>query len=556
MKNVNKKPGGRGALTARWDWALVIILTPVVLIFTSLVLNGSIDPFDEGSQYLSYALFKVGKRPYIDFYPLFPPIWIYANIIIEKIFGEYLLVQRLWFVLLATLVVWTSYALCKKVYSRRLIALIIMFLLIFFGFHPFWTPRWSGARLAVYIAFLLLYMRHINRTERGANFRLFALGLFTGLANLYALDVGIHITAASAAMVVITFFGTERKGMKEAALKFFTALAGLMLPLILWAVYLAYHSTLYMYISTYYYVFMFQLMSLSVQILSEGDMNFSNLRFIILFIFLTLLIVGLLYAVIYKSFIKKELTGERRVLIMAMLLSSAASISTLRALDGPQYQMFALIPMLLWGGFAADRLTSLLSKRPGHEIKRPAGALISIITLTILALISYFMTTTETSGKIFATRTNLTITRLLYQKDEELNLAFSPVPQLAYNVDSQFDSIIQYLHSHTRPDEAVLNFPMYGEVIPALAGRHSATSYPAPILLMGSPRRQLEYIDEIEITKPRYLVFYPRAKYGGREPIRPYFRPVYHYIIRHYRPAKDFPWGGAQQIWVRRDRYR
>jgi len=73
---------------------------------------------------------------------------------------------------------------------------------------------------------------------------------------------------------------------------------------------------------------------------------------------------------------------------------------------------------------------------------------------------------------------------------------------------------------------------------------------------MGSPKLQLEYIKEIEREKPRYAVFFPAVSFGGRASIRPYFRPVYHYIIRHYRPAKDFPRGGAQQIWARRDRYR
>jgi len=554
MKTLNKKTFGRGALTARWDWALVIILTPVVLIFTSLVLNSSIDPFDEGLHYLAYPLFKAGKIPYLDFYPLFPPIWTYSNIIIEAIFGQYLIVQRLWFVLQASFVVWACYAVSRRFYTRRIAAIGLIAVIIIFGFHPFWMPRWSGARLAIYIAILLFYLRHVNGTERGANARIFTLGLMTGLTNLYALDVGIHITAVGVAMVIITFFGTTRNGTREDALKFSAAIAGFLLPLLPWAAYLAYHGSLYGYISTYYYVYMFQLMPISTRILSVADMNLGNLRFIMLAIFLILLSAGLIYGCIYKGFIRKELSGQWRALIMAMLLSSAVSVSTLRALNGPQYQMFALIPMLLWGGLAADRLASFLLKRTGPEKKRPAYALITIIIMAGLALPSYFMTATETTTKILTTRMNFTIARLLYERDERFNASLSTAPQLAYIENNHLDTLIQYLHSHTRPDEAILAFPMSVEMIPALAGRHSATRYPIAILIMGSPELQLEYIKEIEREKPRYAVFFPAVSFGGREPIRPYFRPVYHYIIRHYRPAKDFPRGGAQQIWVRRDR--
>jgi len=556
MKTLNKKPFGIGALAERWDWAMVIILTPIVLLLTSLVLNGIVDYYDEGLHYLAYPLFKAGKIPYLDFYPLFPPIWTYSNIILEAVFGQYLIVQRLWFVLQASFVVWACYAVSRRFYRRRIAAISIIAVIIIFGLHSFWVPRWSGARLAVYIGFLLLYMRHVKRTETGASARLFTLGLMTGLANLYALDVGIHITAVSAAMVVITFFGTTRSGIRKPALKFTAALAGFMLPLLLWAAYLAYHGALHGYVTTYYYVYMFQLMPISTKILSASDMNLGNLRFIMLAIFLILLSAGLLYGCIYKGFIKKGLSGKWRVLIMAMLLSSAVSVSTIRALDGPQYQMFALIPMLLWGGFTADRLASFLSKRTSPDKKRRAGTLITIIIIAGLALPSYFMTTTETSTKILATRVNFTIARLLYEGDEGFNASFSTAPQLAGIGDNHLDTLIQYLHSHTSPDEAILAFPMSVGMIPALAGRHSATSYPIAILVMGSPELQLEYIKEIEREKPHYAVFYPAVSFGGRAPIRPYFRPVYHYIIRHYRPAKDFPQGGAQQIWVRRDRYR
>ncbi len=558
MISRKNSPLGLRPLAGKWDRVLVIILTSAAQLFTSLILNGGVDTYDEGLHYLAYPLFKAGKIPYVDFYPLFPPIWTYANIVIEKIFGEYLLVQRLWFVLQATLVVWACYALCLKVYSRRLPALGILVPVILFGFHPYWMPRWSGARLAIYIAMLMFYMRHVNGPERTANVRLFTLGLFTGLTNLYAFDVGIHITSVGAAIMLVTFLGTRRKGIREAALKFNTALAGFLLPLILWAAYLAYHDSLYGYFSTYYYVYLFQLMPISARILSGGYINFSNLRFILLFIFLIFLTAGILYGCIYKGFIKKELSGQWRVLIMAMLLSFAVSVSTLRALTaGPQYQMFALIPMLLWGGFAVVKLSPylpiLISKADRQGSIMSHTGVFEIIMIMVFSLLSYSVTIEETAMKIFATRTNIVNTRLLYQRDGLPKSYSSTVSDLTYIADDHIGYLANYIRSHTRPDEAVLAFPMYTEVIPALARRHNATSYPIPILIMGSPRRQLEYIAEIEDEKPRYAVLSPFAKFGGKGNIAQYFSPVYIYLLDNYRPVKDFPQGRDQQIWVRID---
>ncbi len=545
-------------LAARWDWALVFFITPAALILTSLIVNYIIDPFDEGIQYLSYPLYKAGKIPYVDFYPLFPPIWTYANIVIEKIFGEYLLVQRLWFVVQADVVVLACYALCKKVYSKRLAALVVIAMIIVFGFHPYWLPRWSGARLAVYIGILLFYIWHVEKSAEGAHARLFILGALTGLTNLYALDVGIHITAVNAAMIVISFFSIERKDLRKNAFRLFAALGGFLLPLLLWCAYLAYNDALYSYISTYYYVYMFQFMPISAKIFSAGELNFHDLKVIILLIFLILLGAGLLYTVIYNGFIKKNLYGRRRALTFAMLLSFAVSVSTLRGLHGPQYQMFALIPVLLWGGLAAVRLASYIgmitSRDRPQSPSAPLAVVLQIAILIPLALLSYSLNPRDTINKIAVIQSNIKTLRLLSNGDEWAGVYSSTVPQLAYTADKHLDYLINYLSAHTAPNEAVLAFPFYVEIIPALAKRHHSTSYPVPILLMGSPKRQLEYIKEIDKERPRYAVFFPSAKYGGIEPVAPYFRAVYKYITAHYEPVKDLHQGKKEQLWVRKDR--
>jgi len=548
-------------VAARWDWPLVLFLTPLAFALTSFLINGFVDPYDEGLHFLAYPIYRAGRIPYIDFYPLFPPIWTYANIIIEEVFGDYLLAQRLWFLLQACLVVWASYALCLKVYSRRLAALGVVGLVIVFGFNPYWMPRWSGARLAVYALLLLLYIQHVERPKTGARGRLFVLGLVTGLANLYALDVGIHLTATGAAMFAVTFFGTKKGNFRGSARRFAAALAGFFLPLSLWAAYLAYYGALLRYISTYYYVYIFQLMPISTEILSGGEINFRNPRVILLSIFLLLLGSGLLYHAFYRGFVQRDLNGPRRALVMAMLLSFAVSVSTLRGVEGPQYLMFALVPIILWGGLIASRLPSLLQKfhkgRPERSAGKVRAALIQASALLTIAVLSKAVTPVDTASKIFVTEANIEAAGHLLRRDGWLGRNSSNVRQLACILDRHLDPLALYLRSHPRPGEAVLAFPMNVDIIPALAGRPSATAYPVAVLIMGSHARQLEYIHEIERARPRYAVVAPFMKFGGKKPIRPYFKPVYRYLGRHYRQAGDFPKNGYFQIWVRKkDRER
>jgi len=254
--------------------------------------------------------------------------------------------------------------------------------------------------------------------------------------------------------------------------------------------------------------------------------------------------------------VQKDLNGPRRAFVMAMLLSFAVSVSTLRGVEGPQYLMFALVPIILWGGFVASRLPSLIQKihtgRPDRDTGKTGAALIQISAFLALAVLSKAVTPVEVASKIFVTQANLDVARHLLLHDGWLTQNSSTVKQLSCILDRHLDPFALYLRSHTRPGEAVLAFPMNVDIIPALAGRPSATSYPIAVLIMGSHVRQTEYINEIERTKPRYAVVAPFVKFGGKKAIRPYFRPVYRYLGRHYRQAKDSPKNGYFQIWVRK----
>lgn len=542
MNFFKRRDQGSNPGILQWDWILVIVLVPLLLLFTSLILNDTVDPFDEGIHFLVYSLFKTGKIPYLDFYPTFPPIWTYSNIIIEWIFGEYLLVQRLWFVFQGLIIVFACYGLLKRFYSSRLLTLGVVALIITFGLNTYWLPRWGGIRLALYIFFFLLYVRHIEKTEKGASLRLFFLGFFVGASNLYAFDTGIHLTGIGIGLLVYSFFGYGFERLRLGARSLFICVAGFFVPLIIWALYLALNGAFFKYIYTYYYVFIIQLAPITTKILSSVDLtNGQIMRFIMISLLLLFLGVGLIYVAGYRGIIKRDLSKRNRLIVLGLALSFVVSTSALRVIEGSQYQMFGLIPILIWGGFLADFIAKTLAARSLQ--KKMTRAIVHILVLIMLAGASYAITIHDTKHKIIALRTNLLMTKLLYNGTVRDYMDLSIIPKLSYLEYSKFDELTTYLKKHTGPEETILAFPMYTEIIPALAERKSATSYPIPMLIMGSPKLQKEYIREIAREKPEYVVLCLNAKFGDIESITPYFRPVYLYLLQNYSPVREFRQG-------------
>jgi len=524
----------------------------------SFIMGGAVDPYDEGLHFLSGALYRAGRVPYVDFYPLFPPIWTYAHIMVEAVFGPLLLAQRLWFVAQGFAVIIVCYILLRRVVSSRAISLFAITMIAISGINPFWLPRWSGARLAVYILFWFLYRRHAEGPGQGRGLRLFSLGLFVGLSNLYALDVGIHLTVAGVFMLAVELPRVVRAGkdeLKHAARGLIMCSAGFFLPLFIWGAYLAANNALADYLATYYYYYIVLLMPISAKILSGDKIVFMNEKVIFLIIFNAFLAVGGLYLLLSGWF--RDNGQVRGVPLLAMALSFIASVSTIRGVDGAQYQMFAFIPMLLWLAYGLDRAAGALrsrgffstGSRAADGVRISAGGL--MVFLVFAAMFTFYTGTAK--DRLRALRSNINICRVAFSGRAWPPGAFSATPALRWTFDASLDPVAAYLNSHTSPGESVLAFPMYAEMIPALAGRHSATRYPVPILVMGSLEGQRAYIEDIERERPRYMVFFPDARFGGKDPVEPYFKTVYSYLTASYEPVPGFSNAGAPQIWARTD---
>jgi len=527
--------------------AIVFLISIPAIFFSSFVLSGALDAYDEGMHFLNSAMFRSGKVPYLDYYPMFPPIWVYSQILIDSIFGHTVLVQRLWFVLQSALVVAASYATLTRFVKSRLITIAIPILIVILCLDAYWAPRWSGARLAAYLVFLLI-LRRLYSQGPGVNKWRFIGGLFAGASNLYALDTGIHLTLCGAFILFMSAIAPPGRDFKTGFRNLATALCGFFLPLALWAAYLAYHGALSQYLKTYYFIYIIKMVPISAEALSGGDISAINPRIILLVLFLLSLGLWSLYIAAYKGLYRKAMNNNDRLAMSAIALSVLSSASTIRAVMGTQYTMFAFIPMLLWFGFFLDYGVRRLQ---GLRCVMSKGVSVPLLTLSFLlaaAVISGAVLKDGLHSKYDAVKASI-VGASSYPADSRPRLAalkglFEP---------NYFDAYAIYLGERTMPDEAIWAFPMHIEMLPALAGRHNASQFPVPIILMGSPEHQHIYLAQIEKEKPRYLVFNPTAKYG-KFPLEMYFKPVYNYIYANYEPDPDFPGGESNPIWIRKDR--
>lgn len=487
-------------------------------------------------------MFKAGKTPYIDYFPLFPPLWTYSNIILEAIFGEFLLVQRFWFIAQSIFLAFVCYLCLRKFVPSRGIAIITALMVIAYGLDAYWVARWSGARLAIYIIFFMLISRYLETEGRNRGW-LFSIGLLAGLSNLYAFDVGIHVTLASISIICASLL--IRGSFNAGNLKnLMVAIAGFLLPIGAWAVYLTMNGALFGYASIYYYTYMFQLMPISVKALAGGALTLRDMHFALLLAFIILLCIPLGYLIIYRGLIKRDLTGKDLIPVAAINLTLLSSISTIRAVGGgPQYTMFTVIPMVLWGGWLISRIR--------EKFFADKTTVIAPVMAVFAALPFPYYKDNLTVKYMMATNSYSLMSRML-SSDKGLDAAKSGLGTLGglYG-EKKFDGICIYIREHTAPGEPVLAFPMFVEILPALAGRPHATRFPIPLLLAGSPELQKEYVLDMEREQPRYLLFHEDARFGSL-PLEPYFKPVYDYIYEHYRPAGDAPYDERFQIWVRK----
>jgi hypothetical protein len=189
-KNLQNTVDERGEeVRARFvRWALVFLMSYLILLLGMTRRPGT---FDEGI-ILTAAMRVAAKQiPHRDFYILYGPAQFYILAGLFRLFGQFILIERLYDLFIKALIVTSVYAIASA-YCRRLIAAStsIVALLWLFGLN-----QWAGsASMPVSLLNLISSALVLQVfTGRVSTVRISAAGAAAGMAALFRYDTGVAL---------------------------------------------------------------------------------------------------------------------------------------------------------------------------------------------------------------------------------------------------------------------------------------------------------------------------------------------------------------------------
>jgi hypothetical protein len=160
-------------------------------------------PFDEGLVLTGAMRVAAGQLPHRDFYSLYGPAQFYILAGLFKLFGESLLVERIFDFFMKALVVTSVYAIASS-YCRRSIAACtsIITVLWLFGLNGSGSTIIPVSLLNLIGSALILpvFLRSISTR------RMFAAGTVAGVATLFRYDTGVALLGIHACAIAIAIY--------------------------------------------------------------------------------------------------------------------------------------------------------------------------------------------------------------------------------------------------------------------------------------------------------------------------------------------------------------
>jgi Dolichyl-phosphate-mannose-protein mannosyltransferase len=176
---------------------LAIFSVAFVVILASM--SRSVNPYDEGIIATGATLVMAGEVMHRDFYANYGPAQFYILAILFKLFGPSILVARLWGALIKASIAVVVYLLGKRVMPTgwALVSCACSIVWLSLVENTVW-PAWPALLATILSIFVLDTI-----FEKGSSFkRVFAAGMFVGIATLFRYDIGFIVCVAEAAVLL------------------------------------------------------------------------------------------------------------------------------------------------------------------------------------------------------------------------------------------------------------------------------------------------------------------------------------------------------------------
>jgi Dolichyl-phosphate-mannose-protein mannosyltransferase len=177
----------------------VLAIFSVAFLVILASMSRSVNPYDEGIIATGATLVMAGEVMHRDFYANYGPAQFYILAILFKLFGPSILVARLWGALIKASIAVVVYLLGKRVMPTgwALVSCACSIVWLSLVENTVW-PAWPALLATILSIFVLDTI-----FEKGSSFkRVFAAGMFVGIATLFRYDIGFIVCVAEAAVLL------------------------------------------------------------------------------------------------------------------------------------------------------------------------------------------------------------------------------------------------------------------------------------------------------------------------------------------------------------------
>ena len=189
----------RRAALVRW---VLVFLVSFLVLFLGMTRRPSV--FDEGIVLTAAMRVAAGQIPHRDFYALYGPAQFYILAGLFKLFGKFLLVERLFDVFSKALVATTVYTIASAYCSKSIAGYTyVVALLWLFGLDQWPASPMVAVTLLNLIGSVLILPVFAGRASAR---RLSAAGAVAGVASLFRYDTGIALLVVHACAISIAVY--------------------------------------------------------------------------------------------------------------------------------------------------------------------------------------------------------------------------------------------------------------------------------------------------------------------------------------------------------------
>jgi len=181
-----------------------------ILLFSFIYLlpgiSSGLNIYDEGISVYGAVRVLSGEVPYRDFWTLYSPGQFYVLGALFTVFGPSIIVERLWDILVRSLLALVVYVIARSLTSQRA-ALIAWFVAVsWLGYFGFYSYSVFPALLCSLLSALSIF-KSLSKGESQRPLWLIIGGVLTGMTTLFRHDLGFYTFVAQLSVAAIFVFG-------------------------------------------------------------------------------------------------------------------------------------------------------------------------------------------------------------------------------------------------------------------------------------------------------------------------------------------------------------